>query len=322
MLNRFITATLIVVMLLAQALPGDEPVQVQVLPAATLLLVQPAAADDVVELKANDAPGEQLNLEVLAAPLQALFGIGAGGIGLEMPAAADMVAQNDAMAMQFQQQFRPFLMEELNFVRLVCSDLPKQQRMKIKSAGEAGLKQAAKTMAELQGRQNQVRILRNPAAEVPEPRSLIRQAITKALQESLTEEQMARYKREAADRAAHRKQAAILSVVSRLDGCLFLNEDQRTKIVNEISSHWQDKWEQWLMLSSYGPEYFPQMPDELITAHLDGDQKSVYQGLQKLDFGFWWGGMQNEQNDGWWGDEPANAEGGLNGVIFMRAIGF
>ena len=320
MLNRFITTILFVVMLFVRTLPGDEPFRVQILPAAKLVIAQPVVADEVDEPKANDVPGEQLNLEVLAAPLQALFGI--GGVGLEMPAAADMVAQNDAMAVQFQQQFRPFLMEELNFVRLVCSDLPKQQRLKIKSAGEAGLKQAAKTMAELQGRQNQVRILKNPAAEVPEPRSLIRQAITKALQESLTEEQMTRYKREAADRAAHRKQAAILSVVSRLDGCLFLNEDQRTKIINEISSHWLDKWEQWLMLSSYGPEYFPQMPDELVTAHLDGDQKSVYQGLQKLDFGFWWGGMQNEQNDGWWGDEPANAEGGLNGVIFMRAIGF
>jgi hypothetical protein len=324
--GRLMTTVLFLAMISVNGMLGDEPAKVLTLPVARAVVVDEGVAGaDVVEVNleenAKDGPAEKLNLEVLTAPLQALFGFAVGG---DMAVPANMAAQNDAMAMQFQQQFRPFLTEELNFVRLVCSDLSKEQRPKIKIAGEASLKLASKQMAEAQNRQNQVRILGNKPVEVPEPRKMIREAIAGALQETLTEEQTVRYKHEAADRTALRKQAAILSVVSRLDGCLFLNEVQRTKIVTEISSNWQEKWEQWLMMSSYSPDYFPVLPDQYITTHLNADQKSVYQSLQKIDFGIWWGGgIQVQQNDGWWGDEPGNAEAGLNGVIInFQAIGF
>jgi len=290
------------------------------------VLVKAAVLAADVDVVAGDVEEqvEPLNLNVLAAPLQALFGIGmAGPVAVEM-APADAVAQNEAMVQQFVQQFRPYLTEELNFVRLVCSDLSSEQRPKIKGAGEAALKQAAKEMAEFQNGQNRAAGL--PIAQprtMPEPRKLVREAMTKSLMETLTEEQLGRYKVEAETRVAQRKKAAILSVVSRLDGSLFLSQDQRTKIIDEISSNWQEKWEQWLMLSAYGPEYFPVLPDQYVTPHLDANQKTVYRDLQKIDFGVWWGGgMQNQQNDGWWGDEPEKAEAGLNGVIFNFQVGF
>ena len=60
------------------------------------------------------------------------------------------------------------------------------------------------------------------------------------------------------------------------------------------------------MLNNYGDQYFPSLPDQNIVPHLTKEQKSVWQGLQKIDFGisFWGGGGQNEFNrDGWWGND-------------------
>ena len=274
-----------------------------------------------VEKQAEPAMASPLNLEALVAPLQILFGgnvvngvlpMDAGGF-----APADMVAQNDAMMQQFLQQFRPHLMEELGFIRLVCSDLTAEQRPKIKEAGEAGLKKAAKQMADLQNRQNRG-LGFQPNAQ-PEPRKMIREAIAKALKETLTPDQMQRYTREANDRTAHRKQAAILSVVSRLDGNLYLTPKQRDAIVDSIASNWQEKWEQWLMFSAYGNEYFPTIPDKIIVPQLNAEQKSVWNGLQKIELGGWWGGNgQVQPNDGWWGDDAAdqNAAQNVNLQIF------
>ena len=284
------------------------------------------AADEkpaqVAEKQAEPAAAaEPLNLDVLVAPLQILVGgnvvngilpMDAGGL-----APADMVAQNDAMMQQFLQQFRPHLMEELGFIRLVCSDLTAEQRPKIKEAGEAGLKKAAKQMADVQNRQNRG-LGFQPNAQ-PEPRRMIREAIANALKETLTPDQMQRYTREADDRTAHRKQAAILSVVSRLDGNLYLTPKQRDAIVDSIASNWQEKWEQWLMLSAYGNEYFPTIPDKIIAPQLNAAQKSVWEGLQKIELGGWWGGNgQVQANDGWWGDEAAdqNAAQNVNLQIF------
>ena len=274
----------------------------------------PVADTPVDEKQAEPAMAAPLNLEALVAPLQILFGgnlvngVAADAAGF---APADLVAQNDAMMQQFLQQFRPHLMEELGFIRLVCSDLTKEQRPKIKAAGEAGLKKAAKQMADLQNRQNRG-LGFQPNAQ-PEPRKMIREALAKALKETLTPDQMLRYSREATDRTAHRKQAAILSVVSRLDGSLYLTPKQRDAIFENIAANWQEKWEQWLMFSAYGNEYFPTIPDKIIVPQLNAEQKSVWNGLQKIEMGGWWGGNgQVQPNDGWWGDGEGDQNAAQN----------
>lgn len=227
----------------------------------------------------------------------------------QKPAAANEIdAQVDAQVQQwipqFTQQYRPMLAPELNFIRQVC-DLAPEQRPKIKAAGEAGVKAAVRKMAELQGRQMRGNVRDNTS---PDPRRIIREALAKALQETLTPEQMAKYTEEVTQRTALRKRAAILSVVARLDGTLCLTAEQRDKITASITSGWQDKWEQWLMLSVYGDQYFPMVPDQLVVSHLNAEQKSVWAGLQKVEFGFFSRGGNVGDNDGWWGDEPANAD--------------
>ena len=218
---------------------------------------------------------------------------------------AQIDAQVQQWIPQFTQQYRPILTTELNFIRQVC-DLTPEQRPKIKAAGEASLKEAALKMAELQA--GQMRGGFRPANEQPNPQRTIRESIAKALQETLTPEQMSKYKAEATQRTALRKRAAIRCVVARLDGTLCLTAEQRDKISQSITAGWQDKWEQWLMLSVYGDQYFPLVPDQHVVAHLDADQKSVWSGLQKVDFGYYGGGGIAAADDGWWGDEPAKAD--------------
>jgi hypothetical protein len=293
-----------------------------ILPGGVELEEEPDAVQ-AIEQVIEEALEDPLNLGILAAPLQMLFGgainravgiqIMAGPMGLV--AGPDAEAQNEAMTQQFIMQFRPVLLEELRFIRLVCSDLTPGQRSAIKEAGVAGLRQAAKEMAVFQNRQNEGRGGIGVLGPQPEPRSKIREVVSNVLQQTLNDEQSKVYSAEAAERTAQRKEFAILSLVSRLDGALFLNSEQREKITTDISVNWQDKWEQWLMMGSvYGDQYFPVIPDQLVAAHLNPDQKEVWQTLQKIDFGFWWGGGdQGQPIDPWWGEDPADACAPENG---------
>lgn len=224
--------------------------------------------------------------EDLVAPLvQALE----GNIDLKV---AD--AQVQQWIPQFTEQFKPMLWTELNFIRQTC-DLTPEQRPKVKAAGDAALEEAVRKMAELQGRRNAGRV-----AQQPEPRKLIRAALKQALQETLPPEAMQRFADELSLRTERRKQAAILSALSRLDSAMCLTAEQREAIEASISNEWKDQWEQWLVLAIYGDQYFPVIPDALVVTHLNADQKAVWSGLQKVDFGFWSGNAQ-VNDDGWWG---------------------
>ena len=208
------------------------------------------------------------------------------------------------MTQQFMQQYRHLMVAELSFVRMACSDLTPEQRPLIRARAEASLKKAAREMAKMQNRQmlGGIQIVTDVQ---PQPNKTIREGIAEVLAETLTEEQMAKYKTEADDRVATRKHAAILCCVAHLDSALCLTSEQREKIIGTISTNWQETWENWLMLSNYGDQYFPTLPDQNIVPHLTKEQKSVWQGLQKIDFGnFWGGGGHNEFNsDGWWGND-------------------
>lgn len=273
-------------------------------------------ADKKAEAKQPKGPAAAIEIEALAAPF-----VEALAEKLDLNGVKDQVdAQVLQWIPQFTEQYRGMLTTELNYIRQMC-DLTPEQRPKIKAAGEASVKEAAKKMAELQGRQMRGGV--QPAQQPPDPRRMIREALAKVLKETLTPEQMAKYTEEATKRTALRKRAAILSVVSRLDATMCLTSEQRDKIAASITSGWQDKWEQWLMLSAYGDQYFPMVPDQFVVAHLNADQKSVWEGLQKVDFGYWNDGSGNAGvNDGWWGDEPAKADAPAGGGRVIFNVGF
>jgi hypothetical protein len=125
---------------------------------------------------------------------------------------------------------------------------------------------------------------------------------------------MARYLDEATKRTSDRKKATVLSVVSRIDVQLFLTPDQRHQIEKGISSRWQDSWENWLTSMDFGDQYFPTIPDECVTPHLNSEQKKIWNRLPKMDCESWEGDFgENPINDDWWGPKDADEDEVLNG---------
>ncbi len=201
--------------------------------------------------------------------------------------------QLDAQAQQYVQLMQPLMWRELEFVRLTC-DLTPEQRPKLKAAGEAGVKQAARDMV----MPRQAARGRTPAGAG----QVIREEIAKVLKESLTAEQMAQYQAEHTKRRAAEKRAAIASAVATIDTALYLNEEQRAKIVQELAANWKDEWDSWVQLWQYGGQYYPQVPDTFVVPHLSDEQKTVWRGLRKIGIGGVWGGqMQRDAaDDEWW----------------------
>ena len=221
--------------------------------------------------------------------------------------AAGNANANDAMVQQFVMQFQPLANVELEFVRQICPDLTPEQRIKVKSAVEASVKEAAGQQARFQmpGVQRA-----NAARIAPQPAKIIRTGLAEILQETLTAEQMTRYEDESVKRSASRKHTATVGAISRMDVILFLTSDQRDQLTESITDNWQDDWESWLMLSMYGNQYMPQIPDKLVVPHLTTDQASVWRGLQKINFASWNvfnANQVNDEGDDWWGNKPAPA---------------
>jgi hypothetical protein len=224
------------------------------------------------------------------------------------PVAVDEQALNPALVQHFEQQYRSMLKSELEFVREVCN-LPVGDRPRVRAAGEKILKETARKMAQQQQRNQQPQVARMARTAAVNPRAQIREGIATALRGVLTAEQMRQYEEESASRQEARKQAATLDVVSRIDAVLYLSASQREAITESITSKWEERWEQWLMIHVYGNQYLPNVPDTVVSKHLTPEQTAVWSTLQKIEVGFF------DQahglvfvDDDWWGEEPSEAD--------------
>lgn len=266
-------------------------------------VVADAPVAEVVGVVADDAVEA---VEAVAVPiLGALFG---------NPVGNDDQAMIKQFEDQFAQQLRPALRTELTFVRL-NAEIPPDQRKPIKAAAEAGVKLAARALAEFQ--QQQMRGGRIQQKAQPNPQKMIRDRMFEVLKTSLPEEQLARLQAEQAQRDALRKNAAILCAIARLDGALCLSAVQRDQIRQAIDSGWQPHWEGWLMLQQYGEHYFPFIPENLIVKYLNPEQKIAFDGLQKINFSFQqdWDGQAVQEDDWWDGGSGKPAPRGPQGVL-------
>lgn len=282
---------------------ADEP-KAQAVQAVEIFEVD---LEDVEEVEA--VPQKKAGAVMLRQLIAPLFGAAA-------PEGNDDVKAMDAQVQQwigqFQQQYRPMLWTELNFIRLNC-DLAVEQRPQVKAAGDAALKEIVRKMAERQVRPN-----RGGQSQV-EPRKAIRKALLDALEHTLSTDAMQKFQQELNQRTERRKQAAILTVLARMDAALLLTEEQRTAIEKSLTSSWQEDWEQWLFIHIYGDQYFPTVPDQHVVPHLNKDQKAVWNTLQKINFGFWGGGGQ-AIDVAWWGDKPDANDGAAGGAAVQGVI--
>ncbi len=217
-------------------------------------------------------------------------------------AAAERDAAQNAQVQQYVQLLTPTMWTELEFVRQTC-ELTPEQRPKIKAAAEDAMKQAAREIG-----MPQAAVARAVAAVIrpARPRSqtgasqTIRAALSAAIKETVAPAEFEKYSLEATQRAAHRKEAAILGAVARLDSLLCLNAEQREKMVESLNAGWLDDWEQWIQLARYGGHYFPQIPDKHVLPLLNDEQKSVWSGVQKISVNSWGGDNGRARDVAWW----------------------
>ena len=218
---------------------------------------------------------------------------------LRAAAAKRVAAANNAQAQQLAQQWRPTLLVELSFVRLLCPDLPPAKRVVVKAAGEQALLAAAEAAT---GAQRVANARRSP------PQPMIRDALSETLREVLPADQWEHFSAESEARSKRRQAAIIRLVVEHIDEALYLTGQQRDQITQSLVGRWQPAWEGWLQLRYQ--RNLPVMPDDAVIPFLDADQKQAWQKIPKVQFGpnAVHVNMQNAAFDNDWWDEAAPAK--------------
>jgi len=180
---------------------------------------------------------------------------------------------------QFLPQFQPLLKPELAFIRRVCH-LNKEQHDQIAKSADQRLRVAVKEYAIAQNNMRQGRG-RFRAQSMPDPRKLVQQQLAKLVKQRLSTEQAEAYQQECDKRNAQRKRAAVLGLVAKLDEELVLTVEQREKLIESLTSNWQDAWVQSLQILIHNTQYLPHIPDQHVVPFLNETQKAVWRGAQK-----------------------------------------
>ena len=262
-------------------------------------MVLPAAPDKKKEEPAKtDAAKKEAKVEAKPAA-RAKVAVKAVRLQPARVVAQPAAAALDAQAAQYVQQFRPMFRAEYYFIRNTC-DLNTDQRKQLARLGESAVKAAARQFVEAQ--QKMMRGGWRPGSDYPDPRKFIEEELTRVLSPLLSPDQASRYKTELEKRTASRKQVVIDNLVVKLDGDLVLTSAQRTKLVEALSANWKDSWCQSLEMLMNIDNFFPNIPDQVITPILTDNQKEVWRRIPRNSNVFWgfsFGGgiMENDSLD-------------------------
>jgi hypothetical protein len=191
---------------------------------------------------------------------------------------AGVVADRTQM---FTRQFRAILKSEYQFLLAVCEPT-KDQRREIARAGEAALKSVASQYADWQMNR---RVVNGKITPNPDPAKVIREGLDSAAAAHLSAAQVARYRDEVAKRMDDQKRACVLNLVAKLDQLLYLTEDQRARLTELLTERWETSWAPSLQSLLNTGDYFPMVPDYVITPVLNDSQRKVWSGAQKVQFG-------------------------------------
>jgi hypothetical protein len=192
----------------------------------------------------------------------------------EDPAEVQRRQQIKQQATHWEQQLTKLLYGDLELIRSVTGDIPRDARKAIARDGEKAVKEAAVWLAELQfgGRKGD----QNNASD--DPAELVSTALAKSLAEHVGSEQAAVFTGQIAERSERRKAAAAHEIVSVLDGELFLTARQREQIERSLL----EKWEEAMALSLEGVHWvddrrvFPGLPTDCISPHLSEAQRKRF----------------------------------------------
>jgi hypothetical protein len=229
----------------------------------------------------------------------------------EDPAEVQRRQQIKQQATHWEQQFTKMLYGDLELLRVVCGDLPRESRRAIATSGEQAARDAALQMAELQmgGRQRRLAqgiviqggavivngnavINLNPLAQPDRrakpkpdaekspdnPVTILSAALTKSVAEHAGSEQAAAFAEQLARRDDRRKAAMIHEIVAVLDGELVLTASQREEIERSLREQWNDSMAMALQGThmNNGVRVFPGLPVACVSPHLTKAQRQRF----------------------------------------------
>jgi len=197
------------------------------------------------------------------------------------------------------EELRPVMMVELNFVRHAVPDLTLEQKRKVWNAAEACLKQSADRTAERN--HLAVGLMGFMPATPVTPRESLSQAISGELKQILSPDRFERFAETADKRQLRRKTAAILGIVSRLDGELYLSQSQREQLIDAISSNCGTGWINRADTLDWQEDPLDGIPEAVIASCLNEAQQSAWKSLQESQiFEMISVGEFEHVDDGWW----------------------
>jgi hypothetical protein len=201
----------------------------------------------------------------------------------EDPAQVQRRQQIKQQATHWEQQFTKMLYGDLELLRAVCGDLPRESRRAIATSGEQAAREAALQMAELQmgGRQRRGRRAEpKPDAEKSpdNPVTILSAALAKGVAEHVGSEQAKAFAEQLAQRDDRRKAAMIHEIVAVLDGELVLTASQREEIERSLREQWNDSMAMGLqgIHMQNGLRVFPGLPEVCVSPHLTKAQRQRF----------------------------------------------
>jgi len=196
-------------------------------------------------------------------------------------------------AQQFRGQFEPLLKVELSFTNRVCK-LSDEQRRTLITKSDAWLDMFTREYAKQGGQPQQMQGVWFGAGRPQssaDPREGIQAGVEKLVKAELPEEQAALYMEENKKRAAFAKRIAVENLVSRIDKELILSPEQREKLTQSLTEHWDNKWAPQLEMFMHGMDMWPNVPDQWIRPHLTAAQQVAWGRLNKNNGHIFMGGM-------------------------------
>jgi hypothetical protein len=192
----------------------------------------------------------------------------------EDPAEVQRRQQIKQQATHWEQQLTKLLYGDLELIRSVTGDIPRDARKAIARDGEKAVKQGALRLAELQFGGGK----RAKEKAPDDPTELVSTALAKSLTEHVGSPQAAAFTRQIAERSERRQTAAVHAIVAVLDGELFLTAAQREQIERSLVGKWSDAMTVGLEGMHFvdGRRVLPGLPADCISPHLTESQRKLF----------------------------------------------
>jgi len=204
---------------------------------------------------------------------------------LEIVQAEAVMEQAANINQQLRAQYEPAVKVEVSFAIRACQ-LEGEQRRKFVSGCEQWLDNFVQDGNKQQPpNRNGVVIFRarlaNPGNANNDPRESIRKGVASVCKKELTAEQFAAYERECERRELFFREAIASILISRMDEKLALSEEQRGKLLDSFIEKWDAQWAPPLEMFLYNNEYWPSIPDKVVSPHLTPAQWEIWTRLTK-----------------------------------------